>query len=69
MLRRLDHLCMDSVKVRAYLMTIDEPALISDLLQGAAVRGGSPDVKRYDRLVDATGVARPIPAAHRRGAP
>ncbi len=58
LLARMDHLYMDGVKVRACLMTMDKPALICDLLQGAAVRGGSPDAQRYDRLIDATGVAR-----------
>jgi flavin-dependent dehydrogenase len=57
-LRRLDRLSMDEVKVQADLMTIDKPALIRDLFAGAAVRNDDLDAERYDRVIDATGVAR-----------
>ncbi len=57
-LARIDHVYMDEVKVRADLMTIDKPALIRDLLAGVSVRRDPLDAEGYDRVIDATGVAR-----------
>ena len=39
-------------------MTFDKPALIKDLLRGAEVKHSPVHVSMYDRVIDATGVAR-----------
>ncbi len=57
-LRRLDHLMMDEVRVGAELMTFDKPRLVGDLLRGTEVRHSPLKAERYDRIIDATGVAR-----------
>jgi flavin-dependent dehydrogenase len=57
-LRRLDHLMMDEVRVGAELMTFDKPRLVWDLLRGTEVRYSPLNAKKYDRVIDATGVAR-----------
>lgn len=64
-LGRFDHLLMDDVKIRADLMTFDKPMLIRDLLEGAEVNYSPLDPHRYERVVDATGVARAfLPKIH-----
>ena len=57
-LRRLDHVLIDEVKINAELMTFDKPGLVKDLLKGAEIKYSPLDVKRYDRIIDATGVSR-----------
>ncbi len=58
LLRRLDHVMLDGVRIGADLMTFDKGKLIHDLLQGARVRYSSPDPAEYDRIIDATGPER-----------
>jgi flavin-dependent dehydrogenase len=53
-----DYVFMHGFKIRANLMTIDKPRLIRDLLQGAEVSYSQPNPGEYDRVIDATGVAR-----------
>jgi flavin-dependent dehydrogenase len=57
-LQRVDHVLMDEVKIQADLMTFDKPRLIRDLLKGADVKYIPLDKNKYDRIIDATGVAR-----------
>ncbi len=58
LLHRLDHVLMDEVKIKAELMTFDKPRLVKDLLKGAAIKYTPLDVTQYDRIIDATGLAR-----------
>jgi len=60
LLRRLDHVWMDEVKVRGDLLTFDKPRLVHDLLQGTAPQAAPVPVDRYDRVIDATGVCRAL---------
>jgi flavin-dependent dehydrogenase len=57
-LRRVDNLIMDEVKIPADLMTINKPGLIRDLLQGLKISRTPLDIRKYDRIIDATGVFR-----------
>jgi flavin-dependent dehydrogenase len=57
-LHRPDHMRVDDVLIDADMMTIDKPRLIKDLLHGARVKRESPDITRYDRVIDATGLSR-----------
>jgi flavin-dependent dehydrogenase len=59
-LRRFDRIWMDDVAIRADLMTIDKPRLVRDLLQDAQIRSSSVPVGAYDRVIDATGLARAL---------
>ena len=53
-----NYVIMHDFKIKASLMTIDKPRLIGDLLQGAKVIYSQPNQSLYDRIIDATGVAR-----------
>ncbi|QYZ78299.1 hypothetical protein E2N92_02055 [Methanofollis formosanus] len=55
---RFDAFLFQGQRVTADLMTIQKPALIADLREGAGVRTGPLDPAGYDRIVDATGTAR-----------
>ena len=57
-LHRPEYVWIDEVKIDADLMTFDKPRLIKDMLHGARVKNESPDVTRYDRVIDATGLSR-----------
>jgi flavin-dependent dehydrogenase len=57
-LNRVDYLMMDEVRVSADLKTVDKPRLVKDLLRDAAVDYSEPDLTKYDRIIDATGVTR-----------
>jgi flavin-dependent dehydrogenase len=57
-LHRPEHVWIDEVKIDADLMTFDKPRLIKDMLHGARVKNESPDITRYDRVIDATGLSR-----------
>jgi flavin-dependent dehydrogenase len=59
-LRRFDRIWMDDVAIRADLMTFDKPRLVRDLLRDAEIRPSSVPVDTYDRIIDATGVARAL---------
>lgn len=72
-LQRIDHIWFDEIKIKAYMLTIDKPKLIKDLLGDAEIKNSDPYKKPftgptwldYNRIIDATGVARaylpPIP--------
>lgn len=53
-----DHVLMDDVKIKADLLTFDKPRLVKDLLAGARIKHSSLDPMAYERVIDATGVAR-----------
>lgn len=57
-LRSLDYLIVDQMRVKAELMTIDKPRFINDLLEGAHIERSKLSLKDYDRVVDATGISR-----------
>ncbi|MDK2973967.1 MAG: hypothetical protein PWP08_338 [Methanofollis sp.] len=57
-LRSFSTVRFEDCDLPAVLMTIDKPRLLSDLRRGMAVLDGSPDLSRYDRVIDATGTAR-----------
>ncbi|MFH0904262.1 MAG: hypothetical protein V1854_03630 [Methanobacteriota archaeon] len=59
-LRRFDHVWLDEIKIKAYMLTIDKPKLIKDLLGGAEIKYTlyGPSRHDYDRIIDATGVSR-----------
>jgi flavin-dependent dehydrogenase len=59
-LRRLDHVWMDDVRIAADLITFDKPLLIRDLLMDAEVRRAPVPVRDYDRVIDATGASRAL---------
>ena len=59
-LKRLDHLWMDEVKIRAELLTFDKPRLVRDLLAGAEPRREAFRPEEFERVIDATGVARAL---------
>jgi flavin-dependent dehydrogenase len=49
---------VDGIKIRSDMLTLDKPALIRELTEGAAIREGTIDLDDYDRIIDATGVDR-----------
>ena len=49
---------MDGVKIGSDMITLNKPALIARLAEGADIREGRIDLDRYDRVIDATGVER-----------
>ena len=59
-LRTFDYLLMEDRKVRADVMTLHKPKLIQDLLQGALIHYSPFQPADYDRIIDATGVARAL---------
>ena len=59
-LRRLDHLVMDDVTIKADLITFDKPRLVKDLLKDAEIRFVPLPMHSFDRVIDATGAARAL---------
>jgi flavin-dependent dehydrogenase len=59
-LRRLDYVLIDDVRIKADLITFDKPQLIRDLLKDAEIRFAPLTTHRYDRVIDATGVVRAL---------
>jgi len=57
-LQRFDSLNIEGLDIPADVLTIDKPRLINDLLDGAEVLLRPFDPNDYDRVIDATGVAR-----------
>jgi flavin-dependent dehydrogenase len=53
-----DQAVLNGIKVKARVMVIDKPRLVSALLKGAAVKHSQPRASDFDRIVDATGFAR-----------
>jgi flavin-dependent dehydrogenase len=48
----------EGVDMRAHLLTFDKPRLINDLRKGVEVLGGPVPPRRYERVIDATGLRR-----------
>lgn len=59
-LRRIDSLTIETLKVKMELITFDKPRLIRDLLENAAVCHSAPPATGYRRIIDATGVHRAL---------
>jgi len=59
-LRRLDYVLMDDVRIKAELMVFDKPRLVKDLLDGAEINFTPLQSNRYDRVIDATGASRAL---------
>ncbi len=57
-MQRFDSINIEGLDIPADLLTIDKPRLVNDLLDGAEVRLQPFDPNEYDRVIDATGVAR-----------
>lgn len=57
-LQHIDYLAVDEIKVKVELMTIDKPRLVRDFLQGEEIKYTPLNVKKYDRVIDATGLSR-----------
>lgn len=57
-LRHFDYVVMNGLRMKADLTTFDKPRLVRDLLQGAEIKYAPPELKHYDRIIDATGVSR-----------
>ena len=57
-LEKPEYLMMDEVKVKADLMSFDKPGLIRDLLCNTSITRTTPSIGEYDRIIDATGIAR-----------
>ncbi len=57
-MRRLDHIVMDDVLIKADLMIFDKPRLVKDLLKDARVHLTPLPALRYDRVIDASGTSR-----------
>jgi hypothetical protein len=57
-LEEFDYVFIDKIRFSADLLTFDKPALIKDLLGNLEVRMDPLDVRQYDKIIDATGVAR-----------
>lgn len=59
-LRRLDYVLIDDVRVKADLITFDKPRLVKDLLADAEIRLSPLPIENYDRVIDASGVSRAL---------
>ena len=57
-LQQIDHVTVHEMKVKVEVMTIDKPSLIKDLLQGTDIHCSPLELKKYDRVIDATGLSR-----------
>jgi flavin-dependent dehydrogenase len=57
-LQRVNHVFMDDVRITGELMTFNKPAFVKDLLGEVRVRQDPLDLSAYDRVIDATGMAR-----------
>lgn len=57
-LKRFDRITLGDVKVPTEIMTFDKPRLVNDLSESATVYYAPLNPKEYDRVIDATGVAR-----------
>ena len=60
LLERPGHLFIDGEEHQADLMTFDKPRLIKDLLGNTEVKYSQLDPSQYERIIDATGVARAL---------
>jgi flavin-dependent dehydrogenase len=57
-LQQIDQMTVHEMKIKVEVMTIDKPRLVKDLLKGADINYSPLDVKKYDRVIDATGLSR-----------
>ena len=60
LLERPGHLFIEDQRHGANLMTFDKPKLIKDLLGNTEVNHSRPEPSKYERTIDATGVARAL---------
>jgi flavin-dependent dehydrogenase len=58
--QRFDYIVLEGLRLKADLMTFDKQRLIKDLLLDAEVDYSPPDLGGFDRIIDATGVARAL---------
>jgi flavin-dependent dehydrogenase len=58
MLRTFDKITMNEQNIRGVIKIIDKPGLIADLLIGAELADTTINTDDFDRIIDATGVAR-----------
>ncbi len=59
-MRRLDYVLMDDVRIKADLMVFDKPRLVRDLLGDAKVHLTPLPALRYERVIDASGTSRAL---------
>jgi flavin-dependent dehydrogenase len=57
-MHRSPQVSVDGVMIRSDMLTLDKPALIRHMTEGAEIREGRIDLDDYDRVIDATGVDR-----------
>lgn len=57
-IRQHDHVMMDEMNIKTDALMINKPRLIKDLLKGAEIINADIPLDEYDRVIDATGVAR-----------
>ena len=57
-LQQIDQVTVGEMKIKVEVMTIDKPLLVEDLLEGADIHYSPLDVKKYDRVIDSTGLSR-----------
>ena len=57
-INRFDHMLFDEIKVKADFITFDKPGFVKALSQSCEVKLTSLNPSSYDRIIDATGVAR-----------
>jgi flavin-dependent dehydrogenase len=55
---RFDHILFDDIRVKADFVTFDKPRFVNALSQSSEVRLTPLNPSGYDRIIDATGVAR-----------
>lgn len=57
-LQRSGTISIDGIDIRSDMLTMDKPALIREMIGDADIKHGPIDPTKYDRVIDATGVAR-----------
>jgi flavin-dependent dehydrogenase len=57
-LQTFDQILMNEIKVSGVIKIIDKPKLINDLLAGVNIIDSPVRINEFDRIIDATGVAR-----------
>ncbi len=55
---RFDNITFDGIRLRAEFYTFDKPRFIKDLVESADVKYTPLNMSSFDRVIDATGVAR-----------
>ncbi|NLX48168.1 MAG: hypothetical protein GXY70_08400 [Euryarchaeota archaeon] len=57
-LQRSGTISIDGIDIRSDMLTMNKPALIREMIGDAEIKQGDIDLAKYDRVIDATGVAR-----------